>query len=999
MIITKGLFMKNASHKKLQSAMEYLMTYGWAILIIAVVIGVLYAMGIFNGSGLLGSFCTAQTGYFCANPILSTNSPTLNVTIGQDTRLEWSAWKIFAVRGTAFNASSPNITGSGAFYNGEKQIVTIPLNSILGNYIPIGTPFSGSLWAEYCNTPNCNTPDQVSEIGIFYTKAAKLGYVTTSVSTSSISTTSTTSTSTTSTSTTSTTTTAPTTTIVPSGIIYSVPITLTNSQSSNTPAPFQQMVNITESTYSSYLTYNGNFANFEYYTLSGNTVSVLPAWIESSNSGKLITWVNLPDGIPAESSITIYLGFASTSTNLLSSSGTTGIGEAPQLSPTYAEYDDGASVFTNYWNFAGTSLPSGWTSGAVSGSTVMVNNGLTISGDGTTAGSTYAATSSAVFNNNEILEGYINQNSGSTGGERGMLGISTINNAEPVWDYGGGSEDTIAGWSAGKNQVLDIIQSETVLNGATTYLNSISYNSNMYIYSVALSSSNGVTTFVNYGSVSPASSTTSDNPSAPLYVNLGVYNTGGGAPFNLQYTWLRIRAYPPSGVMPSVSFGSVQGGSPSVTVSPSSVSLLPGTGFTLTATVSDGTSPYTYQWYNATSGTLITGATSSTYTATAGSAAGTFDYYVTVTDSESKTAQSPNSVVTVSLPPSGITYYVPITLTNSQSTATPSPFQQMVNITENSTIDKYLTYNSNFANFEYISPSGTVLPAWIENSNSGKLITWVNLPNGIPANSNTIIYLGFTSNTVNLLSSTGTTGIGEAPQLSPTYAEYDDGASVFLSYFNGDASASDFTVTSGYTLTQVTGVTMPNGNTGNVIYITGYTTTSPGGWIPFVYDNGYPLQPSIIESSVQLHGNTATAQGIAGVLTNTAIASANGIGVTMGVYSSYFSQEYESSGSVTADINQQGSSVTSWIYGAVTFTGTSSTSWTGYIAPQLYSATGGYSGTVTTQPITSGTELYLSNLGSTYSGSFPYNLYINWERARTYPPNGVMPSVSFGTVS
>ena len=71
----------NTTHKKLQSAMEYLMTYGWAILIIAVVIGVLYALGIFNGSGFLGSFCTAQTGYFCANPILSTNSPTLNVTI------------------------------------------------------------------------------------------------------------------------------------------------------------------------------------------------------------------------------------------------------------------------------------------------------------------------------------------------------------------------------------------------------------------------------------------------------------------------------------------------------------------------------------------------------------------------------------------------------------------------------------------------------------------------------------------------------------------------------------------------------------------------------------------------------------------------------------------------------------------------------------------------------------------------------------------------------
>ena len=35
---------------RLQSAMEYLMTYGWAILVIAVVLGVLYSLGIFNPS-------------------------------------------------------------------------------------------------------------------------------------------------------------------------------------------------------------------------------------------------------------------------------------------------------------------------------------------------------------------------------------------------------------------------------------------------------------------------------------------------------------------------------------------------------------------------------------------------------------------------------------------------------------------------------------------------------------------------------------------------------------------------------------------------------------------------------------------------------------------------------------------------------------------------------------------------------------------------------------
>ncbi|MGC9080052.1 MAG: hypothetical protein ACP5G1_04915, partial [Nanopusillaceae archaeon] len=88
-----------------------------------------------------------------------------------------------------------------------------------------------------------------------------------------------------------------------------------------------------------------------------------------------------------------------------------------------------------------------------------------------------------------------------------------------------------------------------------------------------------------------------------------------------------------------------------------------------------------------------------------------------------------------------------------------------------------------------------------------------------------------------------------------------------------------------------------------------------------------------------------------------------------------------------------GSDVSQWVYSAVYYYGPSSTSWYGYIAPQLYSTSGGYNGTVNTQPITSGSMLYLSNLGSTAS-NYQYDEYINWERARAYPPNGVMPSIS-----
>ncbi len=347
-------------------------------------------------------------------------------------------------------------------------------------------------------------------------------------------------------------------------------------------------------------------------------------------------------------------------------------------------------------------------------------------------------------------------------------------------------------------------------------------------------------------------------------------------------------------------------------------------------------------------------------------------------------------------------HYLPITLANSQSTPANTPFQEMISF--NSISSGYDSYESaNITNIEFTTgprAQGAQIQAWIESgasSHAANTVVWLNLPFTIPAGASNTIYMNFLP--FPIVSSSGP--IGMAPQLSPTYAEYDNGKNVFLAYFNGDSS--DFTVTSGYTLSHVTGITMPNGNAGDVIYVTGYASTYPGYYVPFVYNKGYPLQPSIVEGSAQLHGDTDIGQGIAGMLTSTTITSSSGIGVTMGFNNgggTYFSQEeYASPGSGAADLNPQGSAVTSWVYGSVTFTGISSTSWTGYIAPQLYSTSGGYSGTVTTQPITSGSEIYLSNVGSTGNSGTLYDLYINWERARAYPPGGIMPSATFGSVT
>jgi hypothetical protein len=88
----------------------------------------------------------------------------------------------------------------------------------------------------------------------------------------------------------------------------------------------------------------------------------------------------------------------------------------------------------------------------------------------------------------------------------------------------------------------------------------------------------------------------------------------------------------------------------SVAVSPTSAVLNVGQSQLFNSSVSGGTPSYIYQWYL--NGTLIAGATSTTWPFVPASA-GTYQIYVKVTDGANAVAQSPNAQVTVN--PSGVT--------------------------------------------------------------------------------------------------------------------------------------------------------------------------------------------------------------------------------------------------------------------------------------------------------------------------------------------------------
>ena len=151
-----------------QSAMEYLMTYGWAILLIAVVLVAFFTLGVFNGNGsAIPTSCTAQSGFLCSNPVMDTTGNVL-VNFGQ------SSGSTITVQATACSNSSaaPSPTAwvqqpvnNPTFITGITG--TLGFQCSLSSNV-IGTKFSGTLWIQYQKN---GVSGQEAEIGIFTAKA------------------------------------------------------------------------------------------------------------------------------------------------------------------------------------------------------------------------------------------------------------------------------------------------------------------------------------------------------------------------------------------------------------------------------------------------------------------------------------------------------------------------------------------------------------------------------------------------------------------------------------------------------------------------------------------------------------------------------------------------------------------------------------------------------------------------------------------------------------
>jgi hypothetical protein len=285
-----------------------------------------------------------------------------------------------------------------------------------------------------------------------------------------------------------------------------LPITMTNGQIVQSKAGLQVPVSFSASSYAAHA--NSNLGNIRFY----DGAIELYSWCESgcsNTSSNTIFFVKLDRSIPAGSAIDLQAYFLPMSVNY------DGVhaGEAPQLSPVYAEYDNGANVFNNYWNGAQLStstLPSTWSGSEAVGSFAY-----------------YSTPISTPF----IVDSYMAYPASPST----TYSTDLLYSASSVSDYSGISNNN-------GNAGFYVIYQGTFGNEVTSYTTTES------IFTVEVPSLSTQTDEINYAD---AQSFTSDLPSGGYYV--GLYSASQLAKID----WLRTRTYPPNGIEPSASFGSI----------------------------------------------------------------------------------------------------------------------------------------------------------------------------------------------------------------------------------------------------------------------------------------------------------------------------------------------------------------------------------------------------------------------------------------------------------
>jgi hypothetical protein len=428
-----------------------------------------------------------------------------------------------------------------------------------------------------------------------------------------------------------------------------VTVRIWNGQGAATGPGFQQMIMINQSAVFQNVSWDGGNVRF---CIGGNA---LYSWRENAT----VWWVLIPGGIPAGSAVAVNMAFLSKSSEY------DGVraGEAPQLSATYAEYDNGRLVFpVLYENFAGTALNYSVWQNVSGGGDYSVNDGLIGVGSGMGAWGT--VDSRKDYDNEKYSFDFLADFSSFNGQNLPTkeVAYNPPNTDVPQFGVSDTYGDYSLWWAIDTgHHIVTTSSSKTSSPGMFTLW----------------ADSSGPELSLSYGSAYTL------NYSVPAEAPVG-FGVMQGSIF-VQY--VRMRTTPPEGIMPSVSFSNPSALSPAY----------------------------------------------------------------------------PN---------------VTVRITNSQDPAVLRDFQQMLAI-NSSAIFQNVSADGGNVRF-YLGQQE--LYSWRENST----VWWVLIPGGIPEYSTVTINMTF------LPKSAEYDGYyaGEAPQLSPAYAEYDNGRLAFPALYDNFAGTS-----------------------------------------------------------------------------------------------------------------------------------------------------------------------------------------------------------------
>jgi len=323
-------------------------------------------------------------------------------------------------------------------------------------------------------------------------------------------------------------------------------IPIYNNQGIDTPKPFQQFIQLNLSQYPQLKDISSDLSNV-YFSSDEAGQNKLYSWRETpaSLTSDVTWWVLLPNGIPASGTAIIYL-------QVSSSTALDGVytGEAPQLSSNYAQYDNGANVFNNYWNFAGTSLPPSLTvlNNAGSAGSYTVNNSLTLSISNGSSNTNIGVYSGSLTNAQVIEADIVSATSDPAYTDILVGSIQSTDGTLNQWGVNIGYVATLqnGGWLS---KAVSSIRTDISAIFSSPYL-AQTLPQILTLEFPRTGIQNELINYISYASAVDASITY--NPTGELaYLSIGVNNNQIASAY-VEYQWLRTRAYPPNGVMPAL---------------------------------------------------------------------------------------------------------------------------------------------------------------------------------------------------------------------------------------------------------------------------------------------------------------------------------------------------------------------------------------------------------------------------------------------------------------